>query len=425
MLDKIFFSILMLMMSGAGYSQAQKSPSIISKSEWVTLCDESTDEIRYICEVLRVKAKVSRSIFSENWGKTYKKISSIKNLHLEFQNRNISDLTPFAAFNNLTVLNLQGNKISDLSPLSGLENLTIISLKYNQIVDISPLEKLDKLTGLYLTDNSISDLSPLESLKDLEHLYLEQNKIKDLTALDGLTNLHEIRLSNNKISDLTPLDDLKRLAKIALKYNRISDLTPLAGLRNLTNLELSYNKISDLAPLAGLKNLTVLDLDANKIFDLTPLAGLKRITNLFLKNNKISDVTPLANMRDLTALGLMNNQISDFSPIKYYDIGTDVKISQKGSRAAELATREITKLEIIKKMGPPTSDTEKIIPRYNTSNKSSWEKCGQPGERVNLIVYKKIRNKISLSDLATAMRLLFYFDKKGLMCKKTRMVSDS
>ena len=56
-----------------------------------------------------------------------------------------------------------------------------MNLSYNHISDITPLAKLENLTLCDISFNKIQDLSPLSSLKKLEYLNIEQNQVSDLS----------------------------------------------------------------------------------------------------------------------------------------------------------------------------------------------------------------------------------------------------
>ena len=299
MFRKITISILMLMLSNVGYS-------MISKSEWVSLCENATGQRRYTCELLRQQAGVIPSAFSGNWGKTYKKLASFEYLSLTLESLQISDLTPLAGFTNLTNLYLGDNQISDITPLDGLTNIK----------------------NLFLHRNEISNIYPLMRLKKIEKLDLLGNKISDLSPLAGLTNLKEIGLERNNISDIASLSDLKNTKVLNLTNNKISDLSPLAGLNKIVVLNLIRNHISDISSLAKLKNLTGLTLQNNQITDISPLTGLKDLNTLGLADNQISDISPLDGLMQLKALSLSGNQISDFGSFSSC-IDSETKDSQQ------------------------------------------------------------------------------------------------
>ena len=323
---------------------------------------------------------------------------------LQASNANISDLTGLEHATNLTILHLgaevgttnNSNSISDISPLAELNNLTLLDLDNNSISDISPLAELNNLEGLFLVGNSISDISPLTGLTNLEWLWLDTNSISDISPLAGLTKLVDLRLGNNSIMDISPLvantglgnrdtvsisanplnsqsinthiptlrsrgvrvrfdaavteevnipdanlrtaiatalgkasgdtitmGDIETLTELQASNANISDLTGLEHATNLTILHLgaevgatnNSNSVQDIAPLAGLTKLTQLALERNEISDLSPLATLNNLVILELWDNLISDISPLAGLTNLTTLNLSNNSISAISPL--------------------------------------------------------------------------------------------------------------
>jgi len=66
----------------------------------------------------------------------------------------------------LTQLTLNDRQISDVTPLAGLQQLTVLDLSGNtQLVDGGPLSGLERLKTLNLAGTKVTDLSPLAGLK--------------------------------------------------------------------------------------------------------------------------------------------------------------------------------------------------------------------------------------------------------------------
>ena len=97
---------------------------------------------------------------------------------LSFTKKNISDLSPFASFPQLTSLILAGNPIRDVSPLSTLTNLTFLIVAFGEVEDVSSLASLTNVTYLVLDNNQIQDMSPLKTLTKLRSLVALNNPLK-------------------------------------------------------------------------------------------------------------------------------------------------------------------------------------------------------------------------------------------------------
>ena len=172
----------------------------------------------------------------------------------------IIDITPLTGLTQLRRLYLGGNQIIDIGPLTQL-TLTMLGLNNNKIRDITSLSQWTQwgqLTELNLTHNQIGDITPL-------------------THLAG-SQVTELDLSHNRIVDVTPLAQLagSSVTDLDLSRNQISDVTPLAQLAgsSVTDLDLSYNQIKNVAPLAELIQLEDLDLWDNPIENTFPLRAL-------------------------------------------------------------------------------------------------------------------------------------------------------
>ncbi len=238
--------------------------------------------------------------------------ASITNFNLE--KKQIKDLSPFAGFKNLNVLNLGDNEIFHLPTgiFDKFTELKILILQNNKIttIPLGSLDNLTKLSWLWLMDNQISDL-PLgvfDKLENLDWLSLYNNKIKHLPEglLAKLKSLESIEISNNKLTvfpaDISKLD---HLISIEIESNQISEI-PAKAFANfkkesnsLTNLSLSGNRLTTLP--AGL------------------FANLKHLHFLKLANNNISHLPTgifddLINLND-TELDLSGNPISQVQSI--------------------------------------------------------------------------------------------------------------
>ena len=142
------------------------------------------------------------------------------------------------------------------------------------ITDLTGLEFATNLRILHVggNKNQITDLRPLANLTILEHLYIWRTppkdpasvRVLDIRPLAKLTNLHALSLAGNGITDIALLADMKKLGKLILTDNRIEDFSPLTGLMSLRTLRIRNNPATDFSPLADLPLIEFrLDADVN------------------------------------------------------------------------------------------------------------------------------------------------------------------
>jgi len=130
------------------------------------------------------------------------------------RSRQVPDISPLAAFEELEELRLIACDVKDLQPLSGLTNLTYLQLNKNQIEDVFPLASLRNLETLNIHHNQVADISIVQVLTRLNNLDIGDNRITILPPLHRLTQLEGIALHNLNINDLSPLSDVKSLKVI-------------------------------------------------------------------------------------------------------------------------------------------------------------------------------------------------------------------
>jgi Leucine-rich repeat (LRR) protein len=220
-------------------------------------------------------------------------------------NNEMRDLSPFAGFKNLRVLNLEGNEISQL-PLGILDKFTDLKtliLQNNKLtaIPLGSLDKLTKLSWLWLMDNQISDL-PLgvfDKLENLDWLSLYNNRLGNLPKglLAKLKSLESLELSNNLItifpSDITQLN---RLISVEIQSNQITEIPAgaFANFTGLSNLSLSGNRLTTLPAglFSDLSHLYFLKLANNNISHLPKgiFSGLTNLNEIDLSGNPISQV---------------------------------------------------------------------------------------------------------------------------------------
>ena len=190
---------------------------------------------------------------------TLEKSRMLQLIHVDGNNKGITDLTGLEFARNLRTLHVGGHK--------------------NQITDLRPLANLTSLTNLYIWRKP-----PNTRLVAL-----------DIRPLAKLTNLWGLSLAGNGITDITLLADMKKLDKLILTDNQIEDFSPLAGLTNLSTLNIRNNPGTDFSPLAAL-TITEFHLDADVNAD-----GFVNVLDLVVVANAFGKAEP-----DLNGDGVVN-----------------------------------------------------------------------------------------------------------------------
>ena len=186
-------------------------------------------------------------------------------IHVDGNNKGITDLTGLEFATNLRILHVGGNK--------------------NQITDLRPLENLTSLTHLYIWRTPPKDPASV--------------RVLDIRPLAKLTNLEALSLEGNGITDITLLSDMKKLTKLILTDNRIEDFSPLAGLTNLSTLNIRNNPGTDFSPLAAL-TITEFHLDADVNADgFVNVLDLVVVANAFGKSEPDLNGDGVVNIQDL------------------------------------------------------------------------------------------------------------------------------
>ena len=101
----------------------------------------------------------------------------------------IVDLSPLETTGRLRQLWLYGCRaITDLTPLASLEHLTVVSAAYTSVSELEPLRDLPKLERVILDGTPVEDISPLSGVLSLQTL--------ELSGCEGLKSV--ARLSGHK-----------------------------------------------------------------------------------------------------------------------------------------------------------------------------------------------------------------------------------
>jgi Leucine Rich repeats (2 copies) len=219
---------------------------------------------------------------------------------LDFEDQELSDLTPLAHLTALETLGVENTRVSDIAPLAQLSALKLFSVSGTQVSDIAPLARLSALQHLFLRNTQVNDIAPLAQFSALKSLSLSFTQLNDIAPLAQLSALEWLSLSGPKLSDIAPLAQLSALEWLSLSGSQVSDIAPLASLTALKTLDLWNTQVSDIAPLASLAALQTLLLRNTQLSNITPLASLTALQSLDLQYTQVSDIAPLSELARLT-----------------------------------------------------------------------------------------------------------------------------
>ena len=221
---------------------------------------------------------------------TFRKLSSLSELHLE--SNLITSVLPgtFWENPNLIVLNLRNNRLSSLP------------------VDIATLK--NHVQELNIGDNSIQKVDT----------YLVQRYYPELRRLD---------VSRNKISRIfstSPLDN-SSLEVVDASYNYIAELEPsaFASASNLKELNASNNKISSVSKDVFARNPELVRVDVSNnhilIIHRDAFRNNPKIREIYAGSNVMTYLHPDTFRKNpqLTKVSLSWNRIEDIDPQTFYD----------------------------------------------------------------------------------------------------------
>jgi hypothetical protein len=206
-------------------------------------------------------------------------------------------------------LEFDGKEVADLSPvraLAGLKGLYCWTDQPGKLRDLSPLKGL-VLRGLDCRNSQVADLSPLQGMP-LEILNLHATQISDLAPLKEMP-LTTLTIGKTAVKDLAPLKGMP-LKMLHVHDTGVTDLSPLAGMP-LETLYFGNTEVGDLSPLKGMP-LRVLSCRDTQVRDLSPLRGMDSLQQLNFHGSKVldSDVVQknLEVLRSLKGLTRINDQ---------------------------------------------------------------------------------------------------------------------
>ena len=251
---------------------------------------------------------------------------------LSFQSSNIKaiEVHTFAAFSNLTSLDLSKNELRSFEYLQIPTKLNELNLGRNIMNYFMLSRTMGVIKKLYLNSNQFRSFKSMDFtfLANLTYLDLSFNPHAYPNEIAGhmkpLVNLNNIVLNNLSISSIDSnfFKSNTKLKEISLGYNNISVL-PFNTFSNLKDLEILYlpnNQITflDNRTFIGLYNLSRIYLAYNKLTKIYPRTfyNLTKLASIDFNSNSISEIdsSAFAGCYSLNVISLYGNQLTKLSP---------------------------------------------------------------------------------------------------------------
>jgi len=170
------------------------------------------------------------------------------NLHFDYFEKEIHDLTPLKKLTNLIELGLSCELFSEITiPDSLFSLINLKALKIGFVENIKVFENVDKLKNLetlLLTESGLTSIDKIVNLKKLKYLNVSSNKITTLNEKIGdLKNLEHLDIGDNDIKTLPEtMSNLTNLEYLDISSTGISEIPEfLNKFPKLEYIDFSYN----------------------------------------------------------------------------------------------------------------------------------------------------------------------------------------
>ncbi len=205
-------------------------------------------------------------------------------LHMDM----LADVSPVAAFPQLTDFGLFSMECESIAPLKTLVNLTSIDLRGYSYAEEPPFNEVP--------DGKLTDISAIACMSNLQRVYIQEMPVSDISVINGLQQLESLTVSEGLVADISSLTDLPVLRSVRLSQNRITDLSALAVFSALEEFDAASNQISDISVFSSMTGLTSIRLSMNPITDIRALSHFPAETQLYLFDCDVTDWSPVSHV---------------------------------------------------------------------------------------------------------------------------------
>jgi Leucine-rich repeat (LRR) protein len=216
--------------------------------------DIGDSELKAISNLIRLGTLEIRDAKADQWAELGK-LGNLRGLRLHSCS-SLGSLEFLAAFNDLSLLDLQDCEFDDLAPVGRLPRLERFIIA-GKAVDAPPnFTDQSALSFLGIFDTSITDLCPIGTLAALKALGIFGTPVSDLRPISNLRGLEELVLRETRATNLGPLASLSHLKRLDIGQTEVGDFAWLCSLRELESLALQHITPAIVAALVCLPNLT-------------------------------------------------------------------------------------------------------------------------------------------------------------------------
>ncbi|CUM66966.1 uncharacterized protein PRCAT00004653001 [Priceomyces carsonii] len=209
-------------------------------------------------------------------------------MNLNLSNNCVENITSFAKYRDLQVLDVSLNSLTNLSGLDRNIHLSELNLSTNSLTSINGIKNLHNLVRLNVSGNDLMgelDFKQFNLIK-LEELNLSENSLQEVRGLEYLTNLRILNLNENHLTNLSCKMKHQHLKKILLKFNNLKKLN-LESYPYLRVLRIDGNSLNVVTDIKKLKNLDEVSCKSQLSFQVigNVFEGARDIQTLDLSGN--------------------------------------------------------------------------------------------------------------------------------------------
>ncbi|MBQ6240768.1 MAG: TIR domain-containing protein [Firmicutes bacterium] len=226
-----------------------------------------------------------------------------------------------ASNDKLTLVNLTGNtEFTDLNLLN-CAVLKTINISETGVTDLSPLAGANKLTVLYASDTKVTDISPLASLTGLNTLVMNRTGVKTIDVEFQSLRLQVLQFADCGITSMSGFENLTVLRDVDLSGNQLADISWLyKSAETLQTVRLAGNPLTDrLQQLSECKLIQVLDISGIPVHTLWFAEEMTDLTEIYAKNCLLTSIEQLSGKTKLKIADLSDNQLTDFNALSQFD----------------------------------------------------------------------------------------------------------
>ena len=404
-IKKLAFSVLFLLISGAGFSQSIKGYTKDEIDKYSTKVEDQVRFLEYLLNTIGSKETSSRDkdvVIRESYLKIFRdgqvqveddllldrKVVTNKDVtsylkDIEFFYKDIAfkfkvrDVKPYqkedgqvyfvvALDQTIAAIGTEGEKVNntkqrfiEVNLLEKSGELKIVSIYTTKVSRDEELIEwwggIDPNWKSYFKDrfgiaayDSVG-LDQLYRFVSIDSLDISgTHSLLDLSPMEALRQLRYVDLSNTQITALGPISNVTFLEELNVSNTPTSDIQFIKYSDRLKRLNISNTKITDIALLSNLKSLKSLEAEKTPIISFAVLNEFDSLQRLMLSQSGFNNVENISELEKLKELDLSNNYVINMSALQGLKALTYLNLSntniQDLSPLADLGFLEIIDL---------------------------------------------------------------------------------